>query len=473
MAIAFAFLIAGCGKVENSAAIDAASDNVDAAQADGGSATPGTFLWQQPLFTSFAGVDVDSQDQAVVTASFTASFDLGGGALSSNGGSSDLLMARFDSGGTHKASVGYGGSGEEYRMDSALDSNDEVTAVGIFQQTANLGGDDFGPADGFYSFVARYRDNGTYDWSTEMSGGAGWTFAGGGSTSGSAYAAVAGYFDQTFSVGQTSIGTAGGRDVFYVRLNAQGGVADAVSFGQTDNEMGAFAAFDGLGGVYLAGGFDGDFQIGDDLLSSDGGRDIFVARINPRGAPMWAIKLGGAGEDGGGGDQVFVHGAVDSSGNLVLAATFEQSITLPGDKTHESAGSSDVLLTKIDPSGAVLWSERFGGPGDDAPRDVTVGPDDQIGLCGEFSGSVSFGGETHDSEGFLDVFLAEYSADGAFRWSRAGGSGADDRGLGVAFDSQGDLYLTASFHNTIDLGGDPVTANVDDWNGILVKYGTR
>jgi hypothetical protein len=56
-------------------------------------------------------------------------------------------------------------------------------------------------------------------------------------------------------------------------------------------------------------------------------------------------------------------------------------------------------------------------------------------------------------------------------WSHASGSAADDRGLGVAVDSNGAVYYTGSFHNTVSFGGDSLTAPGSDFNGVLVKYG--
>ena len=94
----------------------------------------------------------------------------------------------------------------------------------------------------------------------------------------------------------------------------------------------------------------------------------------------------------------------------------------------------------------------------------------EIALTGEFSGMAGFGGPVFTSAGFLDSFVAKYTAGGDHVWSYASGGPADDRGLGVAVDSTGAVYYTGSFHNMVSFGGDPLTASGTDFNGVLVKY---
>ena len=74
-----------------------------------------------------------------------------------------------------------------------------------------------------------------------------------------------------------------------------------------------------------------------------------------------------------------------------------------------------------------MWTKSFGGPGDDFPRGVAINGNGEIALAGQFTGTASFGGETFATAGFLDSFVAKYSADGTHVWSHAAGSPAEDR----------------------------------------------
>ena len=59
-----------------------------------------------------------------------------------------------------------------------------------------------------------------------------------------------------------------------------------------------------------------DATFGSTILTSSGGKDIFVAKLSSSGSWLWAVKAGGSGVDGG--DAI----AVDSSGNSYVTGYF-------------------------------------------------------------------------------------------------------------------------------------------------------
>ena len=47
------------------------------------------------------------------------------------------------------------------------------------------------------------------------------------------------------------------------------------------------------GDIFVAGNFSGEAQFGDFTLNSQGGTDVFVARVSAAGRVLWAVSGGG------------------------------------------------------------------------------------------------------------------------------------------------------------------------------------
>ena len=77
-------------------------------------------------------------------------------------------------------------------------------------------------------------------------------------------------------------------------------------------------------------------------------------------------------------------------------------------------------------AGQMDWVKRFGGTGGDLGYRVAVAGNGDIVLAGSFQNSITFGGTQLNSAGSDDVFLARFTANGTHIWSkRFGGAGTD------------------------------------------------
>ncbi|MFN2545305.1 MAG: SBBP repeat-containing protein [Actinomycetota bacterium] len=85
--------------------------------------------------------------------------------------------------------------------------------------------------------------------------------------------------------------------------------------------------------------------------------DAFVAKFDPAGQLVYSTYLGGTSTDGASAI------AVDAAGDAyVTGATF--SSDFPTKDPYQAtvhAGDGDAFLTKLDPSGSIVWSTYFGG----------------------------------------------------------------------------------------------------------------
>jgi fibronectin type 3 domain-containing protein len=109
-----------------------------------------------------------------------------------------------------------------------------------------------------------------------------------------------------------------------------------------------------------------------------------------------------------------------------------------------------------------MWSKRYGSSADDRGQTVAVDGQGRVAVTGSFYGSTNFGGGTVASHiccagtSTMDIFVSQYSASGAYLWSRVIGSDSDEGGKGVASDPSGNVLVTGYQGSyTVDYGGGP------------------
>jgi hypothetical protein len=342
------------------------------------------------------GIVVDSAGNAYVsgvTASTEATFPdgdgfgvVGGPDLTYNGGTFDAFVAKLNPAGTTLLYCGYvGGSGRDIGERIDIDSLGNAYLVGITDSTEAS----FPDGDGFGALGGP---------DTTYNGGISDAFVAKVDSTGAAlvYASYVGGSGEDI-----------GRDI------AVDGSNNAYITGETDSTEATFPDGDGFGAL---GGID---------LTSNGGQDGFVAKVNAAGTSfVYAGYIGGSGND-----QSFGI-AVDSAGNAYLAG---------------AAGSSQTTFPDGD-----------GG--------LTGGPD------------LTFNGGT------TDAFAAKLNAAGtSFAYIGYIGGANDDSASGVALDSAGNAFVigtTGSDETTFPDGdgglveGPDLTYNGGSWDAFVAKVNT-
>jgi hypothetical protein len=115
------------------------------------------------------------------------------------------------------------------------------------------------------------------------------------------------------------------------------------------------------------------------------------------------------------------------------------------------------------------WSRHFGST--DVDRGIAVAVDGlgNVFVTGAFTGTVDFGGGDLVSAGLADIFVAKYNAAGVHEWSKSFGGTSNDFSGSIAVDNAGNVLLTGYFNGTVDFGGgDLVSAGGLDV--FVVKY---
>ena len=216
------------------------------------------------------------------------------------------------------------------------------------------------------------------------------------------------------------------------------------SLGNTGSDAALCVTVDGSNTI-VAGEFSGSVDFGGGELMSAGQTDIFIAKYDSDGVHVSSRRIGGTGSDLPQG----VH--LDGASNMIVAGSFQTSVDFGGGALM-SAGGDDIFVVKYDPSGAHIWSKRFGSSGFDRAHSLAKDGSNNVIVVGQFEGTVDFGGGGLVSVGTREMFVAKYDASGNHMWSKRFGSSQNDVALGVAVDGADNVVVTGSF-----AGGGPVS----------------
>jgi len=176
-------------------------------------------------------------------------------------------------------------------------------------------------------------------------------------SSGNCY--VTGHFQGTATFGSITLTNSGNHDIFIAKLDPNGNFLWVKRADGGNREYGYGIATDGNGNCYVTGYFEGTATFGSTTLTSNGGQDIYITKLDSSGNFLWAQKAGGTEWDNGYGI------AIDSSGNCYVTGIFNGTATF-GSTTLTSNGGQDIFIAKLGllaievrPEGFALLDIRF------------------------------------------------------------------------------------------------------------------
>lgn len=221
--------------------------------------------------------------------------------------------------------------------------------------------------------------------------------------------------------------------------------------GGVGNDGSAGITVDAAGNIISAGWFSAGMMVGTQNLLTHGGTDGFLVKTDADGVYQWSKNIGGTGDDRA------IAVTADAAGNIYLTGFFSGTMS-SGAFSVTSNGSQDVFLLKLDPSGNELWMVSGGGQYNDAPAAITTDAAGNVFITGAFIGNATFAGvqlqsQTDPFSGFpsQDIFVACYSSSGILQWLKQGSGPYADKGVSIASDASGNVYVTGQFSDTLQL----------------------
>jgi len=229
-------------------------------------------------------VAIDSADNVVLTGYYAGTVNFGGGALSTPGNFSDVLLLKLAGPtGAHLLSQHYGSSTHDYGYAVTVDTSNNIYLAGDFGNTA-----DFTCASSLTAsqanlsdaFLVKFTQAGSCAWAKGF-GGSGLfdRNARGVTVNAVGDVALTGSFCGTLSLGGatlTAAGTCGNQDLFAARFSTTGTHLNSVRAGGVGSELGMGVAQSADGRFFVTGGFQGLAEFGGTAFTSAGSDDAYI-----------------------------------------------------------------------------------------------------------------------------------------------------------------------------------------------------
>lgn len=275
-----------------------------------------------------------------------------------------------------------------------------------------------------------------------------------------------GYFTGIGNFGAINTISSGNSDIFLSKIDQTGNYQWVVTFGGVGTDRGNSIVVDNAGNSYVTGFFNDSIQIGSFNLVSEGAQDVFITKISPTGAVLWANKLGGAQADIG------TSIAQLANGNIVVSGQFSGLVNFGSFGIQSLNNSIDVFVVVLNPTdGSLVWSKTGGSKFDDTAVDIACDALGNMNLTGMFSDTMQFD-VLHPNTSTNNAYLIQFSATGTENWFRriAGSTFVGVHALDCA--PTGNVYITGDYLGTLSFfGSTPLSLSGSEFSkSFLAKY---
>jgi hypothetical protein len=208
------------------------------------------------------------------------------------------------------------------------------------------------------------------------------------------------------------------RDIWVLKLDPQGAVEWQKVYGGAGDEL----------AVSVQQTTDGGFIVAGETLSFGAGEwDVWVLKLDARGAIEWQKTYGGAG--------------LDTTSADPLQQTADGGYILAGRTASWGSGELDLWVLKLDVQGAIQWQRAYGGKDDDQAKAVRQTADGGYLVAG-YAASQGVGGK--------DFCLLRLDAQGNILWQRLFGGTKDDLCWSVRETPDGGCILAGQSNSIAD-----------------------
>lgn len=350
----------------------------------------------------------------------------------------------------------------------ATDSAGNIVLAGLFKGSIDFGKKSHESAGARDIFVAKLSPSGEYLWSMSF----GDVFdqqALSVATDSKGNIVLTGKVEGIIDFGGDKLSSAGGYDIFLLKLSPVGKHIFSKLYGNNVDDTGFDVTIDSNDNILLTGQFAGMlyFDVNCDALSAGAEGSAFITKLGPAGDCIWSNSFS---EDAG--VQRGASVATDSAGDVVVLGAYSGQIDFKKAPTALNQGLTDVFLAKLSAKdGEVQWHKEFGSTGDDAGSGVAVDSQEDIVITGTYSGNMQGldGWDGVFSGGELpDIFVAKFSAIGETKWTKGFGNDKAQISYSIAMDAADNIVFSAGFVGSVDFGGGMLPSPGDYYSNVAV-----
>lgn len=428
-------------------------------------------------FDSGQSITLDASGNVYTCGYFnsTVDFDPGPGtAIRNSNGDKDIFIQKLDANGNFLWVKTIGGPLEDFAEAITIDPSGNLFITGFYEGTV-----DFDPGAGT-TYLTSNGDEEIFVSKLDSNGNLLWAKSTGGTDRDGAHAITTDAFGNVYTTGHfrftvdfdpgpgvfnLSQHPTGYWDCYIQKLDGNGNFVWARAWGGSGSDDAHGISSDPSGNIYTTGFFgssaDFDPTSGTTTLSSNGGQDVFVQKLDANGNFLWAKSFGS-------GNNEFIFGlATDGSGNVYTTGQYQGTVDFdPGAGVSNLVSSTpnDVFISKLDANGDFVWAKSVGGTGNDAGICISTDATGNVYTTGQFGGVADLdpnaGVANFTSNGSDDMFILKLTSSGNFEWAVAIGGTLYDSANDSHADASGNVYVTGHFQSTTDFDPNAGTVNI-------------
>ncbi|MBK7390565.1 MAG: SBBP repeat-containing protein [Bacteroidetes bacterium] len=439
-------------------------------------------------------VAVDSSGNVYVTGTINGIVDLdptsGTYNITSNGGSNDFFVAKYNSEGNIIWGFRRGSSSYDYARKILITNTNDIIIVGEFG-----GSFDFDPSAGGNTtlnagtssdgFIAKYDSSGNFIWAFDLGSQNSYDAVISMDLDSSDNLIVIGLFQGTADFNPdngTANLTSSNEAVFVAKYNSSGSYLWAFKIESNSHIAGYSISVDPMSNIYITGVFGGsaDFDPTSSVnnINSIGGDEIFIAKYTAGSNYVWAYPLGSGGDDVGIDINAKNPGNIYLTGHIDGACDFDLN---SGNYIIFTSGVINGFIASYDVNATLQWAFGIGQPtGGSQILATTTDNDGNVFITGWFAGTVDFDPSVNvdtlsTSTPFASGFIAKYNDNGAFQNVISLESSGHVYPFDIIIDTDENIYISGRYNNTCDF--DPsANVNLAASNGLedafVAKYST-
>lgn len=254
---------------------------------------------------------------------------------------------------------------------------------------------------------------------------------------------VTGQFFGSVTFGSTTlVSNANSKDIFIVKLDPAGNVLWARKEGGSSPENAYKLTIDNLNNIILTGEYQGVASIGSNTFTSaNGSFDLFIAKYNSGGTPVWSLSGYADYDDRG------LSVAVDAQNNIFFTGQFSDTLNFASN-TYNNNGMNVGFLCKLNPAGQVQFFHLMKA-GYTLPYDVEVNLNNEPIVVGDFLGNMLYydqnGSNSIQNPYDKQIFVLKTSNAGQYTWSHTLGSANELSAKALSIDPSNNIFVTGYF----------------------------
>lgn len=338
-----------------------------------------------------SSIIVDSLGSLFICGIFKGEIGEGTSYLNS-GKNKNAFIFKFDTFGNIKWGIQIDGSFSANQTKIAIDQENNLYFSGSFMGTLKLGDQEVISENFLDIFIAHYNYEGKLmKWLA---------IAGKGNDhlrniviDNEKYIYLTGSFQKDLTLGNRTLVSKGGTDVFLLKLDNDLQQHDFRQFGGYYDDEGCCLVVDHENNLLLSGTFTNEISLENYLTFKSKGRsDVFINKFSPNGQLIWADCLGSNASD------LVRSITVNNLGNIYLCGNYKGFIEKHDQTVKSTESSGDNFLAKFQNDGQFRFVESIGNSLPDYGKGLKAGNDNYIYFSGNFSNKLQIQNlETVDS----------------------------------------------------------------------------